>query len=266
MQFSLLGIGCWGPGFNNWLELSNILKGVPFEHEATKSPKPDVIPATERRRAPLPVKLAIESSWQACQTANLEPSVLPCIFTSTYGDTDINDYMCRTLNTETKPVSPTKFHNSVHNAAAGYWTISTKCMQAANSTAADEYSFPLALLEGAIQAQTHQQSTLLTSYDAPVCDVLKPLFLNDKAFSASIIIAPKTSLADNLTPIAEMELSFVDQASDWPNLNNNALDTLYSECPTAKILALLQSVCQNTPSSFTMPMSNDTSIKLDITI
>ena len=36
----------------------------------------------------------------------------------------------RTLASAPTLLSPTKFHNSVHNAAAGYWTIGTGCMEA----------------------------------------------------------------------------------------------------------------------------------------
>ena len=40
------------------------------------------------------------------------------MFTSTHGDLAITDYMCQTLATAPSEISPTKFHNSVHNAAA----------------------------------------------------------------------------------------------------------------------------------------------------
>jgi len=65
----------------------------------------------------------------------------------------------RLLAGENKALSPTKFHNSVHNAAAGYWTISTGCMQAANSVAGFDNSVSLTLLEALIQADAEQLVT-----------------------------------------------------------------------------------------------------------
>ena len=51
------------------------------------------------------------------------------MFASTYGDLAITDYMCSTLAKAPMTLSPTRFHNSVHNAAAGYWSIATACRQ-----------------------------------------------------------------------------------------------------------------------------------------
>src|SRR3546814_16767116 len=62
--------------------------------------------------------------------AGRDPASLPSVFASTHGDLPIMDYMCATLASEPRTISPTKFHNSVHNAAAGYWTIGSGCMHA----------------------------------------------------------------------------------------------------------------------------------------
>ena len=67
--------------------------------------------------------MALEVSLAACRAAGCDPATLPSVFASTHGDLAITDYMCETLATDPTAVSPTKFHNSVHNAAAGYWTI-----------------------------------------------------------------------------------------------------------------------------------------------
>ena len=34
--------------------------------------------------------------------------------------------ICEALATDEREVSPTRFHNSVHNASAGYWGIATR--------------------------------------------------------------------------------------------------------------------------------------------
>ena len=77
------------------------------------------------------------SRWRArrCALPGRDPATLPSVFTSAHGDLAVNDYMCATLATQPTAISPTRFHNSVHNAAAGYWTIATGCHAA--SSAAD---------------------------------------------------------------------------------------------------------------------------------
>jgi len=192
LAFKVLGVGAWGSGFRNWIDLQKCLAGESLEDDGAKGPKPEVIPPNERRRAPLPVRLAVEASWQACIDAEFSPDQLGCVFVSGLGDTQLTDYMCKVLAGENKALSPTKFHNSVHNAAAGYWTISTDCMQAANSVAGFGESVSLTLMESLIQAHAEQRALLLTFYDAPSSPVLKELLKNEHSFAVSMIIAPST--------------------------------------------------------------------------
>lgn len=190
MIFDVLGVGAWGSTFRNWSELKFLLASAQEQAHGEKGPKPQVIPANERRRAPLPVRLAVETSWQAVEESPLQASELSSVFVSGIGDTQLTDYMCKTLASERKALSPTKFHNSVHNAAAGYWTISTDCMQAANSVAGFQQSVGLALLEAFIQSYSESKPLLITFYDSPSSQVLLELLENDVAFSASIVVAP----------------------------------------------------------------------------
>ena len=79
------------------------------------------------------------------------------------GDLAITDYMCETLATDPTAVSPTKFHNSVHNAAAGYWTIAAGAMEPATAISAD---FAMGLLEALAQLATGADAVLLVGYGA----------------------------------------------------------------------------------------------------
>ena len=85
------------------------------------------VPPTERRRAPEPVLLAREAAGRPATMAGREPATLACVFTSTHGDLAITDAMCATLAADPRELSPTRFHNSVHNAPAGYWTVAAHC-------------------------------------------------------------------------------------------------------------------------------------------
>ena len=261
IEFSILGMGAWGANFRNIDDLSALLRGEHVEDDGAKGPKPEVIPANERRRAPLPVRLAIESSWQACQNAEQDPAALGCVFVSGLGDTQLTDYMCRVLAGDNKALSPTKFHNSVHNAAAGYWTISTGCMQAANSIAGYEESVPLTLMEALIQADAEQRPVLMTFYDAPVSAVLKSILKNEYAFSISLIITPSS-----LSPAGtkRFRAGVTQHSVSWPPRSwGETLDECYSTNPVARVLPLAEMFCEASAEPLSLPLSDGCSLHIN---
>lgn len=248
----LSAFGAWGKGFANWDELVELIQSpdaLPKEESIhSKGPKPEVIPANERRRSPLPVKLAVESSWQATQMAGVDPSTLTCVFVSGFGDTQLTDYMCKVLATESKELSPTKFHNSVHNAAAGYWTISTGCEKAANSVAGFQDSVSLTLMEAMIQCQQEQKAILLTFFDAPVSSVLTDIMGPGSAFSFSIIIEPcqvdSKNASDDDKDAVILSARVSESGCDWPVLTNahGIVEEVYHNNPSARILSLIEMI------------------------
>ncbi|MDZ4262574.1 MAG: beta-ketoacyl synthase chain length factor [Pseudomonadota bacterium] len=251
----LVGIGAWGPAFNNWEELQALLSNPSLGDErqwTTQVPKPDIIPANERRRAPLPVRAAVEVSWQALQQAGLSSSDVACVFGSGLGDTEITDYMCRALTTTEKQLSPTKFHNSVHNAAAGYWTISTGCMKSANSIAAYQNTAGLALLEGMIQCQQHNEPVLVTLFDTAAHDAYRQIFACEHSFAAALLLVPAGAVP---APLARLTMGVETAATAVaPEFPHKQLGNLYRDNPAAKVLGLLQQLAakQAGQSSFTL--------------
>lgn len=258
IEFSIASIGAWGSNFENWGQLKQLLNGEQGEAHGLKGPKPEIIPANERRRAPLPVRLAVETSWQATQGSTYDAKDLSCVFVSGLGDTQLTDYMCKVLAGENKALSPTKFHNSVHNAAAGYWTISTGCMQAANSVAGFDESVSLTLLEALIQADAQQRPMLLTFYDAPSSEVLKKLLKNEQSFSVSLVMVP-SSLSDKA---ANFSMSVEQEPSAWPKASwSNELNECYQSNPVARVLSLLSLLTSDElDGSVSMPLSEGTSL------
>ncbi len=260
LKCKIAGIGAWGSYFDSWQALQQLLDGESLPETKNKGPKPTIIPANERRRAPLPVRLAVESSWQATQSAGLEPDTLTCVFASGLGDTELTDYMCKTLASEHKELSPTKFHNSVHNAPAGYWTISTGTMSAANSVAGYEESVSLTLVEALIQCVTEHKPMLVTFYDAPVADVLKPILSNQETFAFSLVILPVDANIDGVEMTAEVTTA---EQPAWPALQSSSeyISSMYADNPSAKILCLAELIAtSNGNKSVTMPLSQGTSV------
>lgn len=160
------GIGIWSAALPSWDEASRILRGeVPPAQDTLKRPSPELLPPNERRRAPDTVAVSLEVASKACAHAQREPASLPSVFSSTHGDLAVTDYMAETLAEAPEMISPTKFHNSVHNAAAGYWAIATGCMHPYTALSASHRSFANGLLEALVQAQSDDTSILFVAYD-----------------------------------------------------------------------------------------------------
>lgn len=249
----LLGLGAWGPGFATWEQLREILlspKSAGDLPPAT-NPSPQVIPANERRRAPLPVKMAVEVSGQALAASGLASADVACVFGSGLGDTEITDYMCRELTTELKQLSPTKFHNSVHNAAAGYWTISTGCMKSANSIAAYQQTAALALLEGAIQCVQQNEPVLITLFDTPAHASYRQIFACDRPFAAALLICPE-DYTDKGQPLS-FDTNAQDELPQCPE--HPELASLYRDNPSARVLGLLQLIAAGKAGAVGLPIS-----------
>lgn len=265
----LVGVGAWGPAFNNWAELQTLFANpVPGDDSGserqwvTQVPKPEIIPANERRRAPLPVRAAVEVSWQALQQSGLSSSEVACVFGSGLGDTEITDYMCRVLTTVEKQLSPTKFHNSVHNAAAGYWTISTGCMKSANSIAAYQNTAGLALLEGIIQCQQHNEPVLVTLFDTAAHDAYRQIFACEHSFAAALLLVPAGTAH---TPMARLLMNDEVAADNAvPGFPHEPLHQLYRENPAAKVLGLLQQLAAKQTGQCSFALSPARALNLSV--
>ncbi|MEH6416225.1 beta-ketoacyl synthase chain length factor [Pseudomonas sp. CGJS7] len=160
------GIGYWSRGLPDWNAARAYALGqADAVADAPTRPAPTLLAANERRRAPETVAVALEVALAACQAAGRDPAGLSSVFASSHGDMQITDYMCATLASEPRTISPTRFHNSVHNAAAGYWTIGAGAMRPATALSALQASFAQGLIEALSQIATGEDAALLVGYD-----------------------------------------------------------------------------------------------------
>jgi len=191
------GIALWAPRLPGWEAARVILRG---EHPAPDTPAPrptpSILPAAERRRAPDAVAIALEVAARACEHAGRNPAELASVFASTEGDLSISDYMAATLAATPLLISPTRFHNSVHNAPAGYWTIATGCMRAYTALSAHRYTFANGMLEALVQSVSSGESVLFVAYDIEARGPLAAMARSRGLLSAAIIVSPKSGTND----------------------------------------------------------------------
>jgi len=154
-------------------------------------PAPALLPSAERRRAPDTVAVSLEVAAQACEMSGRSPKTLASVFASTHGDLAVSDAICATLAKAPALTSPTRFHNSVHNAAAGYWTIGTGCMKPYTSISAHYYTFGQGLLEAASQALCERAPVLFVAFDIEARGPVGTMQPSTGVFAAALVLAPE---------------------------------------------------------------------------
>lgn len=188
------GVGFWASRLPGWELARAVMRGERAAPDAAAPrPAPMLLAPTERRRAPDTVALALEVAARACEAAARAPADLPSVFASTHGDLAISDYMCATLAATPKLVSPIKFHNSVHNAAAGYWSIGASSYAPYTAISAFEYTFAQGLLEAATQAATEQRAILYVAFDIEARGALATVAPSRGLLGVALVLAPMDS-------------------------------------------------------------------------
>jgi len=192
LELGVVGVGVWSPQWPNWdVAQAALGKNADIAAQSAPLPAPALLPPTERRRAPEAVLIAVEAAQQACAMAQCAPRELAHVFASAYGDVAVNDYLCATLARAPREVSPTRFHNSVHNAPAGYWAIATGCMRSSSAVSAGDATFGAALLEAALIAQN--EAVLLVIYDVAATGPLQDVVACRSSFAVGFVLAPASA-------------------------------------------------------------------------
>jgi Beta-ketoacyl synthase, N-terminal domain len=191
------GIALWAPLLPGWDAARAILRGEaqPAAAEAARvtRPAPAVLAPTERRRAPDSVAVALEVASAACESSGRAPSALPSVFASTFGDTGVSDYLCGQLARAPLETSPTKFHNSVHNAAAGYWAIATGCPEPYTAITAHRHTFGAGLALASTHALVDETAILYVAYDIETPGPLATMAPSRGVLGAALVLAPAPS-------------------------------------------------------------------------
>ena len=185
------GIGYWSNGLPSWTAARDYAHTGVLPADAPSRPSPQLLAPNERRRAPETVAVALEVALAACTAAGRDPGTLPSVFASTHGDLAITDYMCTTLAEAPHTISPTRFHNSVHNAAAGYWTIGTACMQATTALSAGGATFAEGLLDALAQLADGSEAVLLVGYDNASVGALRSVNTATGLLGAALVLSRK---------------------------------------------------------------------------
>jgi len=255
------GIGLLGPGLSGWPGSLAILAGhQPHLGLATVLPSPALLPPAERRRSGAIVKLTLATGLEAVAAAGLDPAMLPCVYTSSSGDGQNCHEICQTLASSDRHISPTRFHNSVHNAAAGYWSIATGAMTPISVLCAYDASFGAGLLETMTQVQVDNVTTLLIACDTTYPEPLHHARPIPDNFGIAMVLAP----AAGAHSLARISVSL--SSDDAHTLDDEALEQLRLGIPAARGLPLLCALAQGRNGRIVLDYFEHLRIAVDITL
>jgi len=206
MRAYVEGVGLLGPGLRGWHASRAVLAGAEAYRPApTAIPASELLPPAERRRASIPVKLALAVGWEAFMSAGRNAAATAAVFTSSSGDGEILHQICETLTTPEREVSPTRFMNSVHNAAAGYWSIATQSREPSTSLCCYDASFAAGLLECATQVAVDARPVALIAYDQPYPQPLHATRPISGEFGVALVMTPQATERSLATIDVELE-------------------------------------------------------------
>jgi hypothetical protein len=161
----LHGLSVIAPGLPDWPQAAAVLRGEQaWVNAPTVLPPADALPAAERRRASRLVRVALALGLRALD--GHDASEVATVFTSSGADGHNCHALCEQLAGDDRAISPTRFHNSVHNAAAGYWGIATRSMAPSQVLCAYDASLGAGWIDALGQLHADGGDLLLVAYDS----------------------------------------------------------------------------------------------------
>ncbi len=219
-----------------------------------------MLAAVERRRTSLVVRLALAAASAAIEESGFAAGEVDTVFASSNGDGAVVGAILDALATPGGDVSPTQFHNSVHNAAAGYWGIGAHSMRPSISLGCHRDSVPMGLLHAAAQAMAHGTPVLFCAYDAPLPEPLAPLHPTGFPFAMACVLhaQPWPGSSARLTlrhePGATRE---PPEPSPWQALEDAN--------PAARAMPLLAAIASGGACSLRMPLLDEGQLVVEVT-
>ncbi|WP_300452440.1 beta-ketoacyl synthase chain length factor [Accumulibacter sp.] len=253
------GIGCLAPGLPDWPTACAVLCGEQaYAPAPTRLPVPSLLPAAERRRASRVVRLALALGLEAAAQAGAELTTLATVFTASGADGHNCHALCEQLASDDRRVSPTRFHNSVHNAAAGYWGIATGSMAPCQVLCAFDASFGAGLLEALAQVVAEQRPVLLIAYDSEYPEPLHSKRPIGDCAGVALLLTPDRSALS----LARLALAPSDDVA--AKLADDRLEHLRTTIPALRALPLLQSLARRKTDSVCLDYLPPMSLRVDL--
>jgi hypothetical protein len=260
MRVHLRGVGFAAPGLRDWDAARAVLAGAePWVEAPLEHAVPEALPAAERRRAGPLVRLAVAVAQEAVARAKVDAAELASVFASADGDGENVHQICTTLASAAPELSPTRFHNSVQNAASGYWSIAMRAPAPTTTVNALDDVFATGLLEAATQVAAERRDVLLVAYDLPMPGPLASLHPVGGGCGVAMVLGTR-GRADDL---ASIEVALADLSAATP-MRAPALEPLRNISPPARALPLLAAVACGASTTLVLGLDEHNSLRVEV--
>ncbi len=255
----IAAVGLLGPGLRDWPAAAEVLAGrAAWQPAPTVLAAPQILPPAERRRTGRMVTLALTVGLEAVATAGTDAATLATVFSSSSGDGLNCHQICQALASEDRQISPTRFHNSVHNAAAGYWSIATGATAPASVLCAHDASFSAGLLEAVVQVAVERIACLLIAYDTDYPAPLRSARPVPDAFGVALLLTPEPAPGR----FGRLSLQLIQACAD--RLHDPALEALRASIPAARSLPLLTAIARGQGGRVVLDYLDGTQLAADL--
>ena len=161
-------------------------------------------------------------------------------------------------------MSPLQFHNSVHNAPAGYWGIATGSRHPSVSLGADRGSFAAALIEAACTARSEHRPTVLSVYDIVAPKPLVYAYPLVAPFGVGLVLGNDAKQEGR----RRIGLTLVPTPPSSPSaaetrMQCTELERLRSGNPAARALPLLAAFAENRTCSIVLEYLDDCHLRVE---
>lgn len=259
-------IGLIGPGLADWPQAADVLAGrSAYASARTVLPPPAGLPPAERRRTGPIVKTALAVGHEAVAASARDGATLATVFTASGGDGQNCHAICETLAGDDRQLSPTRFHNSVHNAPAGYWSIAARARAASNVLCAHDGSFAAGLLESLCQVAVDGVPALLIACDADYPEPLHAVRPIEDAFGVALVLAPLVPPTHDDTArrgLAHVAVTLTEAPAT--TLASPELEALRVGNPAARVLPLLEAIAARRASSVVLDYLPEMRVQIDV--
>ncbi len=189
-----------------------------------------------------------------------DPRETPTVFTSSGGDGETIHHILEALASAQLDVSPTRFHNSVHNAPSGYWSIATKAFAPTTSLCAHDRSFAAGLLDAASQTVVDGQAVGLIAYDVRYPEPLNAKRRIEGAFAAALLMTPRPTPRS----LAQLAIALERGSSPPDTLAEATLESLRAGNPAARSLPLLAALARGHDASVRLDYFGDARVTVSV--
>ncbi|QHC35236.1 beta-ketoacyl synthase chain length factor [Komagataeibacter xylinus] len=247
MRVWISGLAVLADGMAGWEPARAILRGEePWQPTPCALPQPTTLPPNERRRTSPIVRLAMAVANQACAAAGCDPATVHNVFGSSNGDGMVVNAILQALADPAAGISPTQFHNCVHNAAAGYWTIGSHSHQPVACFGGYDWSWGFSLLQAAAEAVVEEKTVLLCVYDMTMPQPLGQKRATRGTFGVGLVLSPHpVPHAQAMLDIDYGPQSAADTPLSLPDTQTTtALRALCHDNPAARCLPLLAAMAE----------------------